>query len=562
VTTFTQAVALPPRARKRFTFTVPITSIGHPVEVFLQQHNNIIVQQQLDLHEALSAEHVILGLTRDLSLDFLATDFERHTRIAYLPPQELPQRWGGYDSVSAVVMKGVSLQSLTDKQSTALQQWLARGGTLVVAGDSQYGILQEARIRTLLPVEVSGVQQLEGLAAFAARYDTPLPVTPLLVVQASLLRGQVVVGTAEAPLLAERSFGKGRVVFLAVDYAAQPLAGWAGNAALWRDILRPAERIDFGRVFAELGMLDEAHPVIKVLRRPVLTFPAHLILSLILLAYCGSLGLLFWRMGKRRARPWRYWVSVTGLILLATVGAYAIFPEQGLRRSALLMDLTSVEVLPDTDYAHVYGYLGLFSTRGGRYTLDVQPSDALLRHTFSRGAGKAGEAIDITTAASMSMGGIGLEPWALRVFSTESMLPAPISIEARQHTRGVTLLVKNHGALPLQGAAVVYQGRLFGLGEVAPGEEVFEDLYTTLQPVESRQEATWQALLKLRPAAIDSRLTYFQEVLLQHFFGEKRLEAHDAPFLAGWVIAPTTLQHEASGLPVRGMTLVVSRLPL
>jgi hypothetical protein len=562
VATFTQVITLPQRARKRFAFTVPITSISHPVEVFLQQHNNIIAQQQLDLHEALSAEHVILGLSRDLGLDFLATNFEQHTRIAYLPPQELPQLWSGYDSVSAMVVKGVSLQSLTDKQATALRQWLARGGTLVVAGDSQYALLQEPRVRTLLPVEVLGVQQLEGLAAFAERYNMPLPATPLLAVQSRLRSGQVVVGTAEAPLLAERSFGKGRVVFLAVDYAAQPLAGWPGNTALWRDILRPAEQIDFGRVFAELGLLDESHPIIKVLRRPVLAFPSHLTLSLMLLVYCGGLGLLFWRMGKRQARPWRYWVGVVGLILGATVGAYAVFPEQGLQRSALLMDLTTAEVLPDTDYAQVHGYLGLFSTRGGRYTLDVQPPESILRHTFSRGVGKAGEAIEITAAASMSMRGIALEPWALRVFNTEGIAPAPLRIEAWGHAGGVTLLVKNHGPLPIQGAAVVYQGRLFGLGVVAPGEEVFEDLYTTLQPVESRQETTWQALFKLRPAAADPRLAYFQEVLLQHFFGEKRLEAHEAPFFTGWVMVPTTLQQEEGGLAVRGMTLVVGRLPL
>jgi hypothetical protein len=368
------------------------------------------------------------------------------------------------------------------------------------------------------------------------------------------------VGTADVPLLAERSFGKGRVVFLALDYATQPLAGWAGNAALWRDILRPMERIDFGRVFAELGLLDEAHPVVKVLRRPVLAFPSHMLLTLLLLGYGCGLGLLFWRMGKRQAGG--YWVGVFGLVVMATAIAYTIFPEQGLRRSALLMELTTVEVLPDTNYAHTHGYLGLFSTRGGQYTLPLQPAATILRHTFSRGAGKAGEDIGLSGADAMTMSNIRLDPWALRVFSLESVAPATLHIEARRHARGMTLLVKNHGSLPVQGAVVVYQGRLFALGAIGAGEEIFEDLYTTVQPVENRQENAWQALFKLRPGTGEARLAYFQEVLLQHFFGEKRLDTQENPLVTGWILAPTTLPREASGLSVRGVTLVVSRVSL
>lgn len=563
VATFTQTATLPHRSRKRFTFTVPFTSISHPIDVFLQQDNTILAQQQLNLREALNAEHVILGVTHDLGLDFLATTFERHTRVVYLPPPELPQRWSGYDSVTAVVVKGVSLQSLTDRQATALRQWLARGGTLVVAGDSQYALLREPFLRTLLPVEVFGVQQLEGLPTLAEHYGVPLSVVPLLAVQARLQRGRVVVGTAAAPLLAERPFGKGRVVFLAVDYAAQPLLGWSGNKALWRDMLRPVEQIDFGRVFAELGMLDEAHPVVKLLRRPILAFPSHLGLSLFLFAYCSSLGVLFWRMGKPHTRYGRYWIGSWLIIGGATASAYAIFPEHGLRRPALLVDLTTVEVLSDTGYAHAHGHLGLFSTRGGQYGLDVQQPETILRHTFSRGTGQVGEAIEITAAEAFGLRGIGLAPWTLRVFSVESLFPTPLQIEARRHTAGVTLQVKNHGPLPLQGATVVYHGRLFLLGTVAPGEEIFEELYTTLQPVESKQEAAWQALFKLRPATADARLIYLQEVLLQHYFGEKRLaETHDVPLLIGWLLAPGTLQQPSAGLPCRGVTLVSSRLSL
>ena len=563
VTTFTQEVTLPQRSRKRFTFAVPIASTTHPVEVFLRQDDKLLVQQQLSLREAFSAEHVVLGLTHDFSLDFLATTFQRHTRMAYLPPQDLPQHWSGYDSASAVVVKGVSLQSLTERQWTALRQWLARGGTLVAAGDPQYALLQEPRLRALLPVEVLGIEALEGLPGFAERYAVPLPAARLLAVRARLRSGQVLVGTAEAPLLAQRPFGKGRVVFLAVDYATQPLAGWQGNSALWREMLQPVEGVDFGRVFAELGLLDEAHPIMKLLRRPIVAYPSHLMLSLFLLAYCSSLGLLFWGMGKRPARLKRYWVGVPLLMLGFTVWAYALFPEHGLRRPALVIDLTTMEVLPDTGYAHMHGYLGLFSARGGQYTLDFQQSETILRHTFQRGAGKAGEAIEVVATEQFAMRGIALEPWALRVFSVESITAAPLRVAVQRHATGLTLQVQNRSTLPFQGAIVAYRGKLFALGAVAPGEELFEDLYSTLQPPESKYETTWQALYKMRPATLEPELAYFQEALLQQYFGEKRLsETDETLWVAGWLMAPLTLQQVPGMLPVRGTTLVVSRMPL
>jgi hypothetical protein len=560
-TIFTLEVELPHRSQKRYTFVVPITSIAHPVEVFLRRGAQEMVHKRLNLRQALNAEHLLLGVTTDPDLDFLATAFQRHTRVVYLHPRRLPQRWDGYDTVSAVVLKGVSLQAISARQMTALRQWIARGGTFVVAGDSQYGLLQEPRVRELLPVQVLGVEQRQGLPMLAQRYGKPLADVPLLAIRSRLVRGQALIRTPSAPLLAQRPFGKGRVVFLGVDYATQPLAGWAGNKALWRDILQPSEQVDFSRVFAELGLLDEAHPIAKLLRRPLLTYPSHLALSLFLLAYCGGLGLLFWRMSKPRVHRRGYWLGMVGFVLAAVGVAYGGFPEWNLRRSALLIDVSTMEILPETGYSLMHGYVGLFSPRGGRYTLALRYPDSILRHTFHRGTGHAGQTIEVTSDGDFTMRGITLAPWMLRVFSIESMTSAPLLVQAWQHSSGITVQVTNRHTQPLQGAVVVYRGKLFSLGTVPPGQELFEDLYAALQPRESRHETVWQALFKRRPVDRDDRLTYLQEVLLQRYFGEQRLtEWSEAPLLAGWFMGPSTLRQTPETSSIQGMTLVVSRL--
>ena len=563
-TTFTRPVELPPGARKLFTFAVPISGIADPVEVTLRTGETVLAQQRLDLREALHAEQVIVGLTQDISLDFLATVFTKtHTRVVYLPPSALPQHWSGYDSVAAVVVKGVSLQALSAEQNTALHEWLANGGTLIVAGDSQYTLLTEPRLRTLLPVEVLGLQQVAGLPEFAAHYDVPFPETPMVVVRARLTRGQVLVGTPDAPLLVQRQFGKGRVVFLAVDYAMQPFPSWQGHGALWHDILQTPENVDFARLFAELGMLDETHPIMKLFGRPVLAFPSHLSLGGYLLLYCGLLAMLFWRMSKHQERCGRYWGGVVVAIVVFSLYALSPFLERGLNQPALIFDVTTMELLPETGYAHLQGYLGVFSVRGGQFDLALQQPETILRHTFTRGVGKAGKDLEANLAERFTLHNIELEPWALRVFSTESMAPTPVQVSFQPHAAGLTIQVQNRGTLPLQGTTVVYQGKIFVLGAVTPGEAVLDDLYPTLRNAESAQEMTWRVLLKRRPAETDTRLAYLQEVLLQQYFGDKRLaEASETPFLVGWLLAPSTLVPVPAAWPAQGVTLVVSRLTL
>ena len=561
VTSFTQPVSLSQRARKQFAFTVPITSISRPVEVFLRRGDEVLEQQSLDLRTALSAEQVILGLTRDLSLDFLATLLPTHTRIVYLPQDELPQHWYGYDSVSAVVLKGVSLQSLSEPQTRALRQWIAAGGILVVASDSHYALLTEPRLQALLPVQVLGVEQRDGLPELATHYGVPMQPAPLIAMQARLTQGEVLVGSADAPLLAQRAFGNGRVVFLAVDYATRPLAGWRGNQALWHDVLQPAERIDFSRVFAELGLLDERHPAVEILSRPVLLYPSHVTLGVLLTAYCGVLGGLFWFIKRRRPRPAATGLAVALLLLAFSAAGYGLLAQHSLHRSALAFDLTTLEVLPGTGYARLRGAVGLFSVHGGRYALPLQQPETMMRHTFTRGAGPAGEALEVGAAESTTIRHVDLGPWTLRAFSLEGMAAAPLRVRAERQPGSLSVQVDNPSPLPLHAAAILHRGAPSPLGTIAPGQAVSVVLPDTPQgPEAPPHERLWQTVFAHSPLTGPRRLAYMQEVLLRHYFDDRRLADHDAPFLSGWLVAPGTVQPDAGAPHTWGLTLVVSPL--
>lgn len=559
---YQRPVELPPRARKRLTFTVPIASITHPVEVTLRTGDTVVAQQHLDLRASLTAEQIILGVTRDFSLDFLATIFPTHTRIVYIPGEDLPTQWQSYDSVSAMVLKGISLQTLAASQIRALQQWLARGGTLVVAGDSQYALLMEPRFQSLLPVRAEGLQTLDELSALATRYRTPLPSVPVAAVRAPLTRGQVLIGSPDLPLLAQCPFGKGRVVFLALDYATRPLLGWQGNAALWTEILQPVDTTDPSRVIAELGLNDEAHPILKLLGRPILDYPSHLMLSVFLLVYCSVLGLLFWGMKRFRKYGVLAW-SLVGLVVLgATLWAYQTMAARGLRQTAFLWDLTVLETLPQTGMAHLRGAFGIFSSPGGEFAVTTRLPDTILRQTFTRGTRQPDKHLELVEAETLAIQHIALLPWTLRLFSMESLSPVTIQVAARRQQQTLTIHIENQGSWPLDGTLVLFRGLLFPLGTIPPGDALLRDLLLPQHGLETPTEHIWQAVLKHRSPNAAPQQLYLQESLLQYHFGDKRLgEISKTPLLLGWIHQPGILQQTPDLPSISGMTLVVNPLP-
>jgi hypothetical protein len=395
---------------------------------------------------------------------------------------------------------------------------------------------------------------------------------PLVRLRSRLTAGEVLVGTPEAPLLAQQPWGQGRVVFLAVDYAAQPLDAWPGQKALWSDILQPSNQVDFSRVFAELGLLDDSHPMMKLLSRPILNYPSHTLLSIVLIAYCSFLALIFAWMRRRGSRG-RGWIAVAATVAVAVVSAYLFCQERGLRETALLYDLSVMEVFyqhqaqqrenqdVQLPYARTQGYLGVFLPRGGELALTFQRPDTILRHTFLRGMGQGYEQLHLRLGVETVLDGIQLDPWSLRVMSVDSMVPAPLHVQAERHATGMTIRVKNRGTIPLLGTTLLYRGRLFALGDLAPGAELFEDLYVSLQSAESQYETAWQALYKVRGSQVDKSSRYLQEVLLQHYFGEAHLsQVSQVPLLIGWLPAPAVLVPVAGTPTIHGMTLVVGHL--
>src|SRR5262249_26316494 len=152
---------------------------------------------------------------------------------------DLPRGFGSYDSLDGVVLGSAPLSQLDLDQGKALRLWVAAGGLLIFTGATDFSGLRAAGgLDPLLPVDPVGSETVTAVPELTNLYGSFDSTDPILIMRARLRAGaRVLVGTTERPIVAEKSFGKGSVRFVAVDPRHNPVRGWKGSAGLWQDVL-------------------------------------------------------------------------------------------------------------------------------------------------------------------------------------------------------------------------------------------------------------------------------------------------------------------------------------
>jgi hypothetical protein len=216
----------------------------------------------------------------------------------------------------------------------------------------------------LVPSGTQGVTDLAPLAVFAAG---SLPGGTAAVVATGPLSPDAVV-LAEAgglPLIAARHSGFGQVVFLAADPGFDPLASWDGLEGLFRNILTgTAERPSWA---GGLRSWYSARDAVNAL--PGLSYPSAIQICGFLGFYLIAVGPVNYLVLRRLKRRELAWVTIPGVVLVFSVGAY-LTGYQLRGANAVLHRLAVVQVWPDADSAQVDGLVGLFSPQRSSFDLD------------------------------------------------------------------------------------------------------------------------------------------------------------------------------------------------
>lgn len=230
-------VELPNNSKKSYALTVSITSFVHELVIRLRQDDSVMISNSVNLRPYFTEKSFAIVADNYLSPDLLSRLPNRLFPVT-VSPKFLPETNYGYDSVKLLIMNVATIRGLREKQYQALTRWIKQGGYLITTAGLNYGALVENRIQHVLPIEVLGHQRLfeiNSLAEFCGRKLTGKD--PFLVLNVRIEGSQVLASESEIPIVIQKNFGHGQIVFLTFDFTAPPFRRWDGERIFWDKIL-------------------------------------------------------------------------------------------------------------------------------------------------------------------------------------------------------------------------------------------------------------------------------------------------------------------------------------
>lgn len=390
--TFGSAISLPNGSRKSLTLYVTLSSFATEFRVELIGADGSVVAVESASVRALQPRdqlQIVISESASGTVDLTGVHdggyaaFQANWRV-----DNLPDRAPALASVNRILFSDVDTGALTSAQRSALVDWVAGGGHLIVTGGTNWQGTA-AGFAGLLPLQPAAsitADHLTPLADWMRRSDDRLEAATVIATGALAPSAQVLVkDEANTPLLVRRAYGSGTVDYLAMDPNAIPLRGWRGLNDFWLALaasVQPRPSWSFG-----VTSWEAASDAVNVLPGVDL-LPDILPLCGFLALYIGLIGPLnYVILNKINRREWA-WMTIPLLIVLFSVMAWVLgFNLRG--NEVTLSRLTVMEIWPDVDRARVGQFVGLLSPRRATYSFQVS-DDTFLRPMVGINAQPAG----------------------------------------------------------------------------------------------------------------------------------------------------------------------------
>lgn len=484
-------VELPNGGQKSVTIYVYMPGSSRRLVVRALSGGQELLSQSLDLRPA-GVRARVVGLISGGPALQLPPRLPDGGALAAVPlaPADLPEHPLGLSTFDTIVLDDAPTAELSEPQRAALDQWVLRGGQLLLSGGpgierSLAGLPSPMRPADFAGVAAVAATDLLGPAGAGAAELPLATLTPRPGPDGRVPYHAPIAGLAAGQtLLLEQSYGRGVVSLSAVPLAHPALLAWERRDQLWADLLRSPNQLPAG--FAPDGVsLDgfiEGNMASSLTGMPALEFPPMLALGGLLIAYIVVVGPGVFLLLRRLDRLALGWVVVPVVTLLFAGAAYALgYAQRG--GDVVVNQVTLVEELDDVGSARVRSFAGLFSPSRTSYLIDASDvaggEAALLLRPISLqgvwdgggGPGAAGGVFVQESAAGTQARDFEVAQWSMRAVTTDT-IGASSGVDSRITLEGGKLRgeVTNRGTRPLSDVTLIQGDRVLRLGDIGPGE--------------------------------------------------------------------------------------------
>lgn len=490
VITYAAPASLPGGSRKRIPLYVPPNSFSHEldvqlVEVAARDRRNVLLARTVEIEPLPNITYLIgivapqrgaLSLLNGVTLP----GQRRPIALVDLPLADLPDRVEGLRSFDLLILNDLDTSTLSPAQIRVLESWVHAGGRLVIGGGAGALTTTAGMPASLLPLTlraVIDVDDISALANFAAADPIRVP-GPFVVARGDEIRGQILAGDADLPLIVEHTLGNGFVDFIALDPTVAPFEGWSSVAPFWEKLISPgAAYPDWmpADMSPARGQTEQMGYALSML--PSLDLPSVRSLAILLAVYILVIGPVNYLLLRRWRRLHWAWITIPVLTILFSAGAFGI--GYTLRGSDLILNKIALITLNGDGPAEVLSFVGIFSPAQQAYDVEVD-GDGLLSPTVRNadpwnmgGVGGAAEMV-IVQGAPGRLQGLAISQWSMQSFTTESQWSDFGRVEgtfqfADDELRGE---IRNDTPYPLTDVVVLWGNYFKRIGDLAAGETI------------------------------------------------------------------------------------------
>ena len=385
-------------------------------------------------------------------------------RLVAVSLSELPSDPRALLGVSHLILYDQSLRELSRSQLFALESWLTAGGRMVIIGSLNHALYQETSLSRFLPVRVTGSERI----SFAPQNIQGEPVTPIADVWtqvSSLLDGKVILESAGIPLLVEKSRGKGRITYFALDLGRPPMAQWDGLPKLLRNLVLPVAE---DALSPRTRWDDSIFSQIIISPSFISTYVPTRSLLLAVIGYFAALGTLAWLWQKSRLPARKIIICLAIVVGLAAAAGYPLFSRGGNVPDGVLLSSTVLDSVAD-GYVEAQLNMAMFSTQIRQYNLQLARGWLDMAPVSNPAKDRTQEALLLQDDSGSSRFRLPLREWDYRLFRMRFIDRFPLRAEFDIQGDKLVMKIDNQSGKDLVDCWLVLPGARHALNEITRG---------------------------------------------------------------------------------------------
>ncbi|MFP4551401.1 MAG: hypothetical protein ACLFNT_11380 [Spirochaetales bacterium] len=521
--TYEREMELVSGGSKAYSFVLPLSTTVYPIRITAVEDGEVRFREDVELAGKSVPGTLMLALSRRPTLDFLLplynSENERSLDIAYPLSVFLPDQWHGYDGVDLVVVHDARLSELTENQITALRDWTAAGGRLVISAGTHYG---PADGEALAPFGAFAPRELGvGAVQESGLLEVGLPIAP------EERRTDVALTTFERDRQGVQRipFGLGDIILLPFDYASFVRVAPRTSVALWNSIMQAGSSLD-GLPTELRRRVFEIDLLANQLQLPVYEFPSRFLVGGLFASYLvASVFLLYWLKSSRSAvRRWFGMPTLVAAVVAVSIAGHGALTVTMQPDETLFLSIEQAVLDGSQEYATVTRDSVVFARRSETYEIS-HPGYPLVIPLDEHDQVIARGPDSLSTR-------VATERWGHRNAVAMNVVPLSVTFRGAAGERYNTFTIHNRSEHTLTESLILAHGYPHRAGTLPPGAEL--EVTQQLERNRSFDEIDWQSYVP------KDRLAVHRARLLGDLARRQRFDNEDAPdaVLIAWPDEP------------------------